>query len=200
VSTLPHANATERNRQPILDQLRALWPEKGTVLEIGSGTGQHAVFFTRHLPGLCWQPTDRQENLPGLEARFAAEGHERILPPLQLDVLKDPWPEYLYAAAFSANTAHIMPWEAVQAMFTGVAAQLARGGRFCLYGPFNIDGDFTSSSNRQFDAHLRREDPQMGIRDIAELESLCERHRMSLEQRIAMPANNFILVLKKTDP
>jgi len=198
MNTLPHANATERNRQPILDQLHGLWPEKGTVLEIGSGTGQHAVFFTRHLRGLRWQPTDRQENLPGLEARFVAEGHKRILPAFKLDVLNDPWPEYLYDAAFSANTAHIMPWEAVQAMFTGVAARLVQNGRFCLYGPFNIGGAFTSPGNSQFDAHLRREDPQMGIRDMAELESLCNRHHMTLERKIAMPANNFILVFMKS--
>lgn len=197
MSTLPHANATHRNRQPILDQLQGLLPKKGIVLEIGSGTGQHAVFFTRHLTGLVWQPTDRQENLPGLVARFAAEGNERILSPLQLDVLGDRWPRHSFAAAFSANTAHIMSWEAVQAMFAGVAAQLADGARFCLYGPFNIDGDFTSPSNAQFDAHLRRQDLQMGIRDMAEVEILANHHGMPMERKMAMPANNFILVFKK---
>jgi len=197
VSTLPYASATQRNRQPILDQLPGLWPKQGTVLEIGSGTGQHAVFFTRHLPGLYWQPTDRIENLEGLEAQFAAEGNERILTALQLDVLKDPWPGHTYAAAFSANTAHIMPWEAVQAMFAGVAAHLVRGGRFCLYGPFNINGSFTSQSNAKFDARLRHEDPCMGIRDMAAIETLCTNQQMYLEQKIAMPANNFILVFAK---
>jgi len=197
LNTLPYSSATERNRQPILDQLYGLLPGKGSILEIGSGTGQHAVFFTRYLKSLCWQPTDKLENLAGLEAQFAAEGNERILIPLKLDVLRDPWPEHSYAAAFSANTAHIMPWEAVQAMFAGVATHLVRGARFCLYGPFNIGGAFTSPSNAQFDARLRHEDPQMGIRDMAVVESLSESHQMHLEQKIAMPANNFILVFRK---
>ncbi len=196
MNTLPYASATERNRQPILDQLYGLLPGKGSILEIGSGTGQHAVFFTRHLKGLCWQPTDKLENLAGLEAQFAAEGNERILTPLKLDVLHDPWPGHSYAAAFSANTAHIMPWEAVQAMFAGVATHLERGARFCLYGPFNIGGEFTSPSNAQFDARLRLEDPQMGIRDMAEVERLSASHQMHLEQKIAMPVNNFILVFE----
>lgn len=197
MNALPHASATERNRQPILDQLYGLYPKQGTVLEIGSGTGQHAVFFTQHLTGLYWQPTDKLENLAGLEARFAAEGNQRIRATLKLDVLSDPWPEHSYAAAFSANTAHIMPWEAVQAMVAGVAAHLVHGARFCLYGPFNVDGDFTSRSNAQFDAHLRHQDPQMGIRDMAAVESLSASHQMLLEQKIAMPANNFILVFSK---
>jgi len=195
--TLPYAGATERNRQPILDQLVGLLPAKGTVLEIGSGSGQHAVFFTRHLTGLYWQPTDRAENLPGLEAQFAAEANERILTPLELDVLDDAWPGQTYAAVFSANTAHIMPFEAVQAMFAGVAMHLVHGGRFCLYGPFNINGDFTSRSNAQFDACLRQENPQMGIRDMAVVESLSNSHQMHLQRKIAMPANNFILVFAK---
>ena len=194
MSTLPFSSATERNRHPILVQLRDLLPAKGTVLEIGSGTGQHAVFFTRHLPGIHWQPTDRAENLVGLEARFAAVGNPCIRKPLQLDVLKDPWPERLFAAAFSANTAHIMPWEAVQAMFAGVATHLLPGARFCLYGPFNIEGTYTSAGNAQFDARLREQDPKMGIRDISAVESLSNDHQMHLEQQIAMPANNFIMV------
>lgn len=192
------SSAAERNRQPILDQLQALIAPAGSVLEIGSGTGQHAVFFASRLPGLLWQPSDRQENLAGLEARFAAEGSENILPPLQLDVIRDGWPDATFDAAFSANTAHIMPWEAVVAMFTGVAARLVTGARFCLYGPFNIDGCFTSQSNANFDAHLRAEDPKMGIRDMTAIEELAKSRHMSLEQKVVMPANNFILVFKKS--
>jgi hypothetical protein len=198
VNTIPYSSAAERNRQPILDQLQLLLPQKGTVLEIGSGTGQHAVFFTRNLPGLLWQPSDRQENVAGLESSFSAEANQRILPLLQLDVLSDPWPGRSYEAAYSANTAHIMPWEAVVAMFAGVAAHLVSGACFCLYGPFNIDNCFTSQSNAQFDAHLRAEDPQMGIRDMASIESLANLHQMQLEHKLAMPANNFILVLTRS--
>ena len=198
MTSIPFSSAAERNRQPILDVLRELLPVEGTLLEIGSGTGQHAVFFAQNLPGLTWQPTDREENLAGLEACFQAEGNERILPLLHLDVLSDPWPGRSYDAAYSANTAHIMSWEAVIAMFSGVGAHLAGGARFCLYGPFNIENRFTSPSNAQFDAHLREQDPQMGIRDMAAVENLANLHHMRLEQKIAMPANNFILVFQKT--
>ena len=197
MSTLPYSAATERNRQPILDQLTDLLPKKGVVLEIGSGTGQHAVFFTRYLTKIQWQPTDRDENLAELEHQFAANGNPRIHKPIKLDVLIGPWPEKSYEAAFSANTAHIMPWEAVQAMFAGVARHLLSDARFCLYGPFNISGAYTSPGNEQFDASLRRQDPQMGIRDMRDVESLSNSHQMSLERKIAMPANNFILVFTK---
>ena len=200
MNTISFSSAAERNQHPILEQLRELLPQKGTVLEIGSGTGQHAVFFTGNLPGLRWQPSDRRENLAGLDAHFSATGNERILPLLQLDVLTDPWPEYLYEAAYSANTAHIMSWEAVVAMFAGVSAHLIDHGRFCLYGPFNINNRFTSESNAQFDQRLRAEDSQMGIRDMQAIELLANLHQMQLEHKIAMPANNFILVLKNYAP
>lgn len=198
MSAISFSSAAERNRQPILDQLQVLIAHDGSVLEIGSGTGQHAVFFTRQLPGLLWQPTDREENLAGLSARFEAEGDDNILPPLQLDVIRDPWPGCTYDAAFSANTAHIMPWDAVVAMFTGVAAHLDTHGRFCLYGPFNIDNRYTSQSNAHFDASLRARDSRMGIRDMAMIKSLASLHDMPLELKLAMPANNFVLVFKKS--
>lgn len=197
MNTLPYSSASERNRQPILDQLINLLPEQGTVLEIGSGTGQHAVFFSRHLAGICWQPTDRAENLPGLEVQFAAKGNPRIHKPQKLDVLNDPWPENSYEAAFSANTAHIMSWEAVQAMFAGVAQHLLTSACFCLYGPFNINGAYTSPGNAEFDMQLRQQDPQMGIRDMSAVEALSKDHQMCLQKKIAMPANNFILVFYK---
>lgn len=191
------SSAAERNREPILEQLQKLLPENASVLEIGSGTGQHAVFFTQNLPGLLWQPSDREENLAGLKARFALEGNSNILPPISLDVLHGPWPGYSYDAAYSANTAHIMPWKTVVAMFAGVAAHLEPGARFFLYGPFNIDNRFTSSSNAQFDASLRATDSNMGIRDMGMIESLAGLHQMALESRISMPANNFLLVFEK---
>jgi hypothetical protein len=198
VNTAPYSSAAERNRKPILDQLRKLLPQQGTVLEIGSGSGQHVVFFSQNLPGLQWQPSDREVNLAGLAAFFLAEGNDRILPALKLDVTGDPWPGCSYEAAYSANTAHIMPWDAVVAMFAGVSAHLVPGARFCLYGPFNIDNCFTSESNAQFDAHLRSEDPNMGIRDMKAVQSLANLHRMQLEYQLAMPANNFLLVFKKS--
>jgi len=197
MDSIPFSSAAERNRQPILDVLRSWLPDDGTVLEIGSGTGQHAVFLTQNLTGITWQPTDRQENIPGLDACFLAEGNTRILPALKLDVLSDPWPGRSYDAAFSANTAHIMPWGAVIAMFAGVGAHLVEGACFCLYGPFNINNCFTSPSNAGFDAHLRQRDPEMGIRDMEAMQDLANLHQLRLEQKIPMPANNFILVFVK---
>ena len=198
MSGIPYSSAAERNRQPILDQLCRWLPARGTVLEIGSGTGQHATFFSGNLPGLFWQPSDRDVNLPGLETCFEAESNERILPLMQLDVIADPWPERTYEAAYSANTAHIMSWQAVVAMFAGVSSHLLPLAKFCLYGPFNIDGCFTSDSNAAFDAHLRAEDSKMGIRDMAEIESLANLHHMKLEHKLPMPANNFMLVFRKS--
>jgi cyclopropane fatty-acyl-phospholipid synthase-like methyltransferase len=198
MQTVPFSSAAERNRQAILDQLQRLLPQQATVLEIGSGTGQHAVFFTQNMPGLSWQPSDRQENLAGLEACFSAARNERILPLLQLDVMHDPWPQLSYDAAYSANTAHIMSWDTVVAMFAGLAAHLADGARFCLYGPFNINNRFTSDSNRQFDLQLRTGNPEMGIRDMGAMESLANQYQMNLEQKIIMPANNFLLVFNKS--
>jgi hypothetical protein len=187
VNSLPsYSSAAERNSQPILDQLKDLLPVQGTILEIGSGTGQHAVFFTRSLPGLRWQPTDREANLAGLQCRFEQEANERILPPLRLDVLADPY------------TAHIMSWDAVVAMFEGVAARLIADARFCLYGPFNVNQQFTAPSNAQFDAQLRAGDPDMGIRDMQILQDLAMSQQMALEYRLEMPANNFLLVFRKT--
>ena len=197
MNTIAFSSACERNQKPMLDHLRVLFPKQGTILEIGSGTGQHAVFLTRNMQGLLWQPSDRLENLAGLQARFSTEGNEHLLPLLQLDVLTDLWPGRSYEGTFSANTAHIMSWKAVVAMFTGVAAHLLPGARFCLYGPFNIDNCFTSESNAQFDEGLRAKDSQMGIRDMAAIESLANLHQMQLEHKLAMPANNFILVFKK---
>lgn len=197
MNKLPFSSAAQRNCEPIFEQLKQLLPNIGTILEIGSGTGQHAVFFAENLTGLAWQPSDRQENIVDLEARFALVGNQRILPPLQLDVLSDAWPRQIFTAAYSANTAHIMSWTAVIAMFTGVSCCIEDGARFCLYGPFNFGGKFTSESNRQFDSQLRTSDPQMGLRDLSDLEVLASESNMFLEQKIAMPANNFLLVFKK---
>jgi cyclopropane fatty-acyl-phospholipid synthase-like methyltransferase len=195
---LPFSSAAERNRRPIFEELKHLLPDAGTVLEIGSGTGQHVAFVAEKLPGLTWQPSDRQENLAGLENRLAKEGNPRMLPPLKLDVLVDRWPDDKFVAAYSANTAHIMSWKAVVAMFEGVGNCLLEGARFCLYGPFNIDGEYTAESNRQFDLQLRARDPRMGLRDMGDVEKLAKRNQMTLEMKIAMPANNYLLVFKKS--
>ena len=193
---LPFAEACERNKQPILDVLCQVLPPTGRILEIGSGTGQHVVIFAARFPGLLWQPSDRRENLADISLRIEHEGTENTLPPIELDVL-EKWPEQEFTAAFSANTAHIMAWEADCAMFAGLGRLLVSGGLFCLYGPFNQGGNFTAPSNEEFDRQLRARVPHMGLRDIEALESLAESHQMSLEQQYEMPANNQLLVFRR---
>jgi len=196
MTELPFSEACERNREPILCVLRQVFPEQGLVLEIGSCTGQHVVAFARANPGLTWQPSDQNEYLAGLSLRIRQQAGPNVLQPMELDVNR-PWPEVQYDAVYSSNTAHIMDWSSVCAMFAGVESVLLPSGPFCLYGPFNEAGCFTSSSNEQFDRNLRRRDPGMGIRDVEALESLALRHQMELTRQFRLPANNSLLVFHK---
>lgn len=195
---LPFAPACERNKQPILEVLQQVLPQSGLVLEIGSGTGQHVVHFSRRLPLLLWQPSEQAENLPGLQKRLDLEAEANVLPAFVLDVAAS-WPELTCQAVISSNTAHIMSWPEVVCMFRGVSGLLKPGGVFCLYGPFNEDGHFTSSSNQHFDQSLKARSPLMGLRDVLELEKLAQSSHMQLEQKFNMPANNQILVFCKHD-
>jgi len=192
---LPFAEACERNKEPILGELRHVLPGRGHVLEVGSGTGQHVVHFAPAFPRLSWQPTECASNLEGLNPRIRQRGCANLLPAIELDV-ESAWPDHLYAAAYSSNTAHIMPWRAVSAMFAGIGTRLGQGGVFCLYGPFNTGGGFTSASNEEFDRQLRARDPAMGLRDIEDLEALAQRHQLKLEQQQQLPANNRMLVFR----
>jgi hypothetical protein len=196
---LPHSEAAGRNRGPILEQLLRLLPSRGHLLEIGSGTGQHAVHFAPVYPRLTWQPTEQLEHLAGLNARLRLEGSPNILPAIELDVC-GAWPDRHFAAAYSSNTAHIMPWLAVCAMFAGIGARLVPGGLFCLYGPFNVGGCFTAASNEEFDRQLRARDPAMGLRDLEALAALAGEHKMELRQSLQMPANNLLLVFGTDHP
>ncbi len=193
---LPHSEACERNKAPLLAALTRWLPERGWVLEIGSGTGQHAVYFAPRFPGLSWQPTGRDDEIDGLRLRIEREATENVLLPVKLDVV-GAWPDHFYDAVFSANTAHIMSWPEVQRMFGGASERLRAGGVFCLYGPFNEGGQYTAESNEEFDRHLRARDPDMGLRDVEALESLAESHHLRLDGREAMPANNQLLVFRK---
>ena len=197
MSTLPFSAASERNKDPILEQLKRLVPSDSVVLEIGSGWGQHAVFFSHELPGISWQPSEMSEAIPELNLRLEAEASDAIRSPLQLNVLEDSWPERSFDIVYSANTAHIMSWDAVCAMFAGIEVCLKAGGLFCLYGPFNIDGSFTSPGNRSFDQGLRGRNAGMGIRHLEALESLSASHQMKLQEYVSLPANNLLLVFKK---
>lgn len=195
--TLPFSQASENNKTPILEVLREHFTEPGLVLEIGTGTGQHAEYFAHHLPHLTWQPSDRPGHEDVCRARLDAAALANLRPPLALDVTQTPWPIDAADGVFSANTAHIMSWPMVEAMFAGVGRLLSAGGRFCLYGPFNENGQFTSDSNARFDSYLRTRDPAMGIRDWEAVDWLAQQHGLSLQARQAMPANNQLLVWMK---
>jgi hypothetical protein len=194
---LPFSESCERNKIPILQVLKEVFPVRGKVLEIGSCSGQHMVYFAPEFPGLTWQPSDCEDNLPGLEARIRQQGTANVLEPISLDVTES-WPGDSYDVVYSSNTAHIMAWEAVEAMFAGVGTALLPGGVFCLYGPFNEEGSYTSASNREFDRSLRARNPSMGIRNREALESLARGHQMELKQQFRLPANNCVLVFHAT--
>jgi len=198
VPELPDAPATSRNRQPILEVLKDELSGCRSVLEIGSGTGQHAVWFGKALPGIEWQTSDVRANHDGIRAWIETSGLENVRDPLPLDVLSDPDPEGEFDAVFSANTAHIMSCDAVRAMFVLVGRVLAAGGPFCLYGPFKLGGDFTSESDAEFDASLKRQDPAMGIRDFEALDELARAAGLDRGGLLAMPANNFLAVWRKS--
>jgi cyclopropane fatty-acyl-phospholipid synthase-like methyltransferase len=196
-SKKPYAESCDENRQPILDVLRPLFAEAGKVLEIGSGTGQHAVFFSEQMPHLTWQTSDRLEHHPGIRAWLADSPAENLLEPIALDVALDVWPETTFDAVFSANTAHIMGRDEVTAMFRGAAAVLGPGGLFALYGPFNYAGRYTSESNARFDRWLKQRDPRSGIKDVDDLNSLADSFGLTLAEDFEMPVNNRILVWTK---
>ena len=194
---LPFSDACERNKDPILAVLREALAGRTRVVEVGSGTGQHAVHFARYLPHLQWQPTDRTEYLPGLAARIAAEGPSNLAAPVELDVMQSPWPPVRGDAVFSANTLHIMSWQAVEALFAGLPTILEPGGVLAIYGPFKYGGRFTTGSNAAFDAMLRERDPESGVRDFEAVNALAEAAGVRLQADHAMPANNQLLVWKK---
>ena len=194
----PFSDSCAQNRAPIFAVLQPRLSDCEHLLEIGSGTGQHAVYFAAELPHLTWHTSDRAENHPGILAWLTDADLPNIQAPIALDVLQDPCPERPFDAVFSANTAHIMSPTAVEAMFSGVGRVLRPGTHFLLYGPFNYDGRFTSPSNRDFDARLRAYDPAMGVRDVAWLTELATAAAMSLAEDIEMPMNNRLLIWQKS--
>jgi cyclopropane fatty-acyl-phospholipid synthase-like methyltransferase len=197
VTTRPNSPASERNKRPILDVLREEFKDRHRVLEIGSGTGQHAVFFASELPDLLWQTSDLPENHPGIIAWLDEAQLDNVEPPLELDVDRFDDATVVADAVFSANTAHIMNRQSVENMFRLVGRILPDGGVFCLYGPFNFDGEYSSESNAAFDASLRQRNPSMGIRDLSWLEQLGKKAGMTRQRLYAMPANNHVVVWHK---
>jgi cyclopropane fatty-acyl-phospholipid synthase-like methyltransferase len=190
---LPFSEACERNKGPILEVLRIALADRTQVLEIGSGTGQHAVHFAAHLAHLTWHPTEQLAYLPDLASRVKLEGARNLRQPTVLDVKQTIWPLRNVDAVFSANTLHIMGWREVEAMFRGVDAVLSPHGIVCVYGPFRYDGRYTSESNRDFDEMLKERDPLSGLRDLTQLCALAERHALRLRIDHDLPANNRLL-------
>ena len=193
----PFAESCEQNRAPILEVLRIELSGKTRLLEIGSGTGQHARYFAEQMPGITWQPTDLAENLPGIESWRRGYTGDNLLAPRRLDVRAPGWGLDIPEVVFSANCLHIMAWPDVECLFAGVGEVLENGGVFCLYGPFNFHGDYTSESNARFDEWLKQRDPNSGIRDFEALQTLAEKAGMELKKDYAMPANNRTLVWLK---
>ena len=195
-----YAPATERNREPLLAVLREELASARSVLEVASGTGQHAVFFARALPHLTWQPTDADPDaLRSIEAWRREEALPNVLPAQRLDVLQQPWPlPGPYDALVCINMVHISPWEATQALMQGAARVLAPGGKLVLYGPYLVEGRPTAPSNLAFDASLRERDPRWGVRALEAVLAEGAAHGLVREQVVDMPSNNLTVVLRRS--
>ncbi|WP_428098922.1 DUF938 domain-containing protein [Candidatus Rariloculus sp.] len=197
LSTVCNA-AAERNKAPILDVLQRVLPRTGTVLEIASGTGQHAVYFARELPELIWQPTDTNaRSLAWIESLVDASALDNVRMPLRLDVREQPWPVERADAVLCINMIHIAPWAATQALFRGLGSVLGAARPLVLYGPFRRDARHTAPSNEAFDADLKARNPEWGVRDLDEVAAEAAKHGLVLEEDVEMPANNLTVVLRR---
>jgi len=194
--TKPFSQACENNKQPILSMLEQAFSSTKQVLEVGSGTGQHAIYLAQHLPHLHWQTSDLACNHFGINQWLSEVSLANLQPPVVLD-LNLAWPVATFDGIFTANTLHIVSWHLVEKFFAGVADHLATGGTLCVYGPFNYQGQFTSASNADFDLWLKGRDADSGIRDIEAIERLALGAGLSLTYDHAMPANNRLLIFRK---
>ena len=192
-----HAPATARNRDPIRDVLARELPPRGTVLEIASGSGEHAIYFAGAFPDLAWQPSDASEAALASIAAWLAEAQlPNLRPPIALDVTAATWPVAHADAIVCINMVHIAPWEATLGLFAGAARLLSTGALLYLYGPYRFSGAFTAESNVEFDRSLRARDPRWGVRDVDELAATAGVHGFVLRDTVAMPANNHSLVFR----
>lgn len=194
----PYSDACERNRGPILEVLRNRFADRRHVLEIGSGTGQHATHFAAALPQLTWQCSDLAPMLPGIRLWMEEAGLPNLPPPIALDVTGS-WPDATFDAVFTANTLHIMSWPQVRALFRALPAVLTADALLAVYGPFNRDGRFTSESNAAFDVWLKRRSPESGIRDFGAVDELARSIGFALVEDRPMPANNRTLVWRREE-
>ena len=189
----PYSAACDNNRQPILEIIEVLFAGCREVLEIGSGTGQHAVYFAQKLSHLIWHSSDLQENHAGIELWLHEANLPNTPPPLKLDVTRAHWSELKVDAVFCANTIHIIGWDAVKAMIAGAGKLLPDNGLLVLYGPFNYNNAYTSESNARFDIWLKQRDPESGIRNFEDVDELANAAHLYLQHDYAMPANNRLL-------
>lgn len=192
----PFSQACENNKTPILNEISSHLSACNDVIEIGSGTGQHAVFFAENLTGLRWHTSDRIENHAGIIQWIEESKLSNIEFPIELNVVSDVWPKSYFDGVYTANTCHIMHWHEVVAMVEGAKRLLAADGIFIIYGPFNYNNDYTSDSNRSFDNMLKERDPGSGLRNFEDLESLAKSNSLILFKDVAMPANNRLLIFK----
>jgi SAM-dependent methyltransferase len=193
-----HRPHVARNRDPILDVLRRVLPKHGLVLEVASGSGEHVAYFAEHLPALTWQPSDPEpEALASTAAHRASAGMPNLLAPLLLDVSTLRWPVERADAIVCNNMIHISPWSASEGLMAGAARTLPAGGILYLYGPYKIDGRHTAPSNAAFDGTLRTQNIAWGIRDLANVAALAERHGLTLTETVAMPANNLSVIFRR---
>lgn len=190
----PYSGACDQNRDPIVSVLEQLLPKACTVLEVGTGTGQHAVYFAEKLPHLTWQCSDQAQYHEGIHAWLNEAELSNVLPPLTLNVSENSWPEKQYDALYSANVMHIMHWQNVVDLFVSGAKCIKENGLMICYGPFNYGNQYTSQSNASFDQSLKMRDPDSGIRNVEDLQTLAEENGLSFLHDIEMPANNRILV------
>lgn len=191
---LPFSPAADNNKDPILRILCHAFSDVNHVLEIGSGTGQHAAFLGQHLPHLTWQPSDLPVHLDAIRARLATDGADNVRDPVAIDVAETKWPVGSVDGIFSANVIHIIGWPLVVSMFDGIGSVLKMGGTLCFYGPFKYGGQYTSDSNEQFDGWLKDRDSRSGIRDFEAVNELALANGLALAQDHAMPANNQLIV------
>jgi hypothetical protein len=194
----PYSPACDENKAPILSILRPLFADRRQVLEVGSGTGQHAVHFAAAMPRLRWQCSDVEAHLPGIDAWISEAALANLPAAVPLDV-DGNWPDGPFDAAYSANTAHILSLSQVEKLFTGIGRLLPVGAPFALYGPFSDDGQHSSPSNAEFDRYLRQYDPLSGVRDLSDLRRFADAAGLVLEDDIPMPVNNRTLIWRRHD-
>lgn len=194
------APATDRNRAPILEVLRGVLPERGFVLEIASGTGQHAVYFGGALPGVTWQPSDPDAGArASIDAWRAESGLLNVRPAVDLDVSREDWGVESADAIVCINMIHISPWSSCEALMRGASRLLSAGAPLYLYGPYRFDGAFTAPSNEAFDASLRAQDLAWGVRDLSDVTAVAVASGFEREAVIPMPANNHSVVFRKRE-